>query len=648
MRRRWVLWVVVLLGGCLGGEGGGPKLPDLELPPAHVGEPYRADLAPAGGEPPLSFAVEGLPPGFALHTPAALLEGTPRAQGAWGIRLAVTDAQGRTDARTYVLELRAEREPGSDGGTDAGTDAGTDGGTDAGTGAGTDGGTDGGTDAGTDGGTDAGTDAGTQPSVPAHLKIANWNVEWFGAPDLGPIDDELQLTNVARVMADLDADIWGLGEIVSSSAFNALLAEASARSSTAYRGLLANSPGVSGGSASYDATEQKVAVVWKEGVLSNVTAEIILSEHDHLFAGRPPLKVQATATVRGVSVPLTLVVVHMKANDDLSSFERRRSAGLALKAWLDARPSTQQVMVLGDWNDDLDVSITHPQDTPYRALLSSSRYTFLTETLTYRGISTTVGYPDPVDHQLVTTSLFQRHVSGSTDVEEPVIPSYGSTTSDHYPVHSTFLLGMSDGGTGGGSDGGGSDGGTGDGGTDGGTDGGAQCHVPRILINEVFPNPGPTFDAPDYDQQYVELYNPGSQSVSLTGWTLHDHDSWSDGLSPRHAFGATTIAAGKSLVVFSGPNGVASHPGIDGVAASNAQGLRLNRTFRSSQGFIDRVLLFDASGQQVDGVEFLDTTLERSNNRDPDTLDCSDVLLLHHDVSHLPRSPGRRADGGAF
>jgi len=380
--------VLALFAGCPS-RTSGPALPDVALPTAILGAPYLAELTATGGTEPHTYSVEGLPPGFSFYTGTAVLEGAARQVGTWRVKVSVADADGRTDERVYPLTVELDE---GDGRT-------------------------------------------------AHLTIANWNLEWFGSTEYGPVNEPLQSRNAAAVITSVRADIWALNEIISATAFEDLIADASSRTSWTYEGLLSNAPDVRGGSASYDPLEHKVALVWRSGVLSDVSAEIILGSHDHAFGGRPPLKVEATATIDGVSVPLTLVVLHMKAFDDEVSYRRRRDAGIALKRWLDALPDDREVIVLGDWNDDLDVSISIPRDTPFRELVDSPRYTFVTEVLSQNDITTHVSYPTPIDHQLVTAPLAARHVSGSTGVVRPAIDRYGQTTSDHYPVRSTFLLG---------------------------------------------------------------------------------------------------------------------------------------------------------------------------------------------------------------
>ena len=61
---------------------------------------------------------------------------------------------------------------------------------------------------------------------------------------------------------------------------------------------------------------------------------------------------------------IVVIVLHMKAFDDVPSWQRRQSAANALKSYLDTNYPTQKVIVVGDWNDDVDTSITAGQASP--------------------------------------------------------------------------------------------------------------------------------------------------------------------------------------------------------------------------------------------------------------------------------------------
>jgi hypothetical protein len=103
------------------------------------------------------------------------------------------------------------------------------------------------------------------------------------------------------------------------------------------------------------------------------------------------------------------------------------------------------VWVIGDWNDDTDVSITAGSPTPWANFLSdAARYTFPTKALSDARISSSVTYPDFIDHQLFTNEVGPMYIASSASVlrADTWVPSYGTTTSDHYPVFSRYNFGV--------------------------------------------------------------------------------------------------------------------------------------------------------------------------------------------------------------
>lgn len=284
---------------------------------------------------------------------------------------------------------------------------------------------------------DAGVpDAGA--AVP--LKVGNWNLEWFGdtGTDRGPTDEQLQLNNVRAVISGEDADFWGLQEVVDVNHFNTLK-----QGLPGYDGFVANDARVTSGSFYYGTFEQKVAVLYKTSVVQVLSAQVILGSSSYDFGTRPPLRLNLRVTRNGASVDMVVIVLHMKAETAQDDYDRRKAAAAALKQYLDTSLPTARVLVLGDWNDDVDMSITSGQPTPYQSFLDDpADYTFLTQTLS-QSVSSQTRFSTFVDHQLVTNELAQGYVSGSSMVPRPSIPNYGTTTSDHYPVLSRFDLSRS-------------------------------------------------------------------------------------------------------------------------------------------------------------------------------------------------------------
>ena len=274
------------------------------------------------------------------------------------------------------------------------------------------------------------------------LDIASWNIEWLGDTSHGPTNEALQLRNARDVIGGTDFDLWGVAEIVSTEQFESLLDQL-----PGYEGFLANDARVVGGPASYSDfgnLEQKVGLLYKTSIVTVLGASVILTQDDQAFAGRPPLEVTLRASLGGATQDMVVIVMHAKCCSDLDSYQRRVDASSALKAYLDATYPTQKVWVIGDWNDDLTTSIADGQPSPYQNFVADrARYTVETETLSSAHVGSTVGYNTMIDHHMVSAEAAATYVAGSVGVYrvDAYVPSYGSTTSDHYPVLSRYQLG---------------------------------------------------------------------------------------------------------------------------------------------------------------------------------------------------------------
>ncbi|MFE5594237.1 lamin tail domain-containing protein [Streptomyces sp. NPDC056549] len=524
---------------------------------------------------------------------------------------------------------------------------------------------------------------------PTQLDVGNWNVEWFGAPDFGPTDEALQQQNVRDVMAGADMDVWGLSEVVSTSAFDTLVA-----GMHGYTGVVANDPIVTNGAQYYSDfgdTEQKVALVWRSSMATLVSAKVILTNQNSNFAGRPPVEFTLRGTFDGVTRDLVFIVLHAKSGSTQDAWNLRNPASQALKSYLDTTYPTQNVFVIGDWNDDVDTSITPQKASPYANLVNdAARYTFPTRALSLAGVPSTAGYPDFIDHQVTTNEVQAKYVAGSATAFQPqtYVPNYATTTSDHYPVLAryNFVIG----------------GGTNqqptasythsctalnctftDGSTDPDrtivsrswdfgngqtstatnptvtyssagtyavaltvTDNGGATHTTtrnvtvtagggggpaNVIINEVLANePGSSTAG-----EAIEIVNTGGTAVSIAGWTVQD------GSAVRHTFAAgTTLQPGKAITVFGA--GSAIPGGIVAVAASTGS---LNL---SNSG--DQVILWDSAGATVQSTTYSSSQASSdgvSINRSPDG-SATGGWVKHNTISSLPSSPGQRADGTTY
>jgi hypothetical protein len=459
----------------------------------------------------------------------------------------------------------------------------------------------------------------------ATLDIASWNLEWFGDPTNGPADETLQMQNARAVIASSDMDIWGMAEIVSFARWNQLKSEL-----PGYSGFLASEDIVGKGVRHYDDTEQKVGILFRTSLGTVEDARLILPDNDAEFAGRPPLQVTLRATLNGISQDLVVIVLHAKCCSDETSWQHRLNASSALKTYLDANFPTHKVWVIGDFNDDIDTSITADRSSPYANFVADeAHYSFATRDLSALRIASTADFPDTIDHHLTTNEAHLGYLAGSAEVYrvDRYLANYRTTTSDHYPVFSHYDWDTTASSRFGDSSTTAAEG-------SGGNRATSDSRVsPEVIINEIGANePGS-----DTASEFVELINAGAATVSLAGWAL------SDATSMRHVFASgTTLAPGKALVVI-GSSAAAIEPELTNVVAASTGSLSL-----ANGG--DSVVLADASGSEVDRYTYTASLAANdgvSMNRTPDG-GRNRAFVLHTLLSNLDRSPGKQADGTAW
>lgn len=262
------------------------------------------------------------------------------------------------------------------------------------------------------------------------LDVMSWNVEWLGAVDEGPADEARQVETVGRILGHTAPELIGLVEVVTEASFQGVLTRL-----PQHRGLLVTDPLVVGGRAAYGSNEQKVALLFHER-FTVTSARVVLTSSSRDFAGRPPMEVSLSFREGGRPRSLVVVVAHFKAMANLDGYTRRTNAARALKTWLDTEHPSRWALVVGDFNDDLDVSTYRSRPSPFAALRDDPGYRFTTQALTERGISTTLTFRSTIDHHLATRSLGARFVEGSAKVFETtaLVPDAAQVTSDHLPV----------------------------------------------------------------------------------------------------------------------------------------------------------------------------------------------------------------------
>jgi endonuclease/exonuclease/phosphatase family metal-dependent hydrolase len=280
------------------------------------------------------------------------------------------------------------------------------------------------------------------------LDIICWNIEWFGGSQ-GPVNNDLQQTNVQQALQNLGADVYALEEVVDTLRLKTVVDNLPGY---AYKVSYYSSLAADATSPNY-ATGQKLALVYKTSVLSNVTARGLMqssaSASSNWASGRFPLLVNADATINGITRNINFVVLHGKSGDALSDYNSRKAGADELKDTLDAQFSNANIILLGDYNDDLDISISAPAGggpvTSYTTIISDSTdadsYKSLSLPLSNAGLRSTKANSDVIDHIVVSNELQAVFVPGSVQLRkdmEDAIADYAMTTSDHYPVIARF------------------------------------------------------------------------------------------------------------------------------------------------------------------------------------------------------------------
>ncbi len=270
----------------------------------------------------------------------------------------------------------------------------------------------------------------------ATLDVATWNVEHFGNPSSGPPNESLQFDNVLAVLQQADIDLWAMEELDFEANFDNLVASLGAP----YAGT-------------WVADETSFAIgygfVYNTEVVQVLQATTILDNFSYEFGLRPPLLLRANITLPDTTVAnVRFIAMHAKCCSDQTSYNRRVSASVALKNYVDNFLAIDApVIVMGDMNDELRSSIYNGETSPYQNFRDDpDDYTFVSYPLDLANVPTfcsnlacTSG--STLDHILVTRPLETSYVAGSArryDALLDAIPSYVNTTSDHVPVYARF------------------------------------------------------------------------------------------------------------------------------------------------------------------------------------------------------------------
>ncbi|PWK21455.1 putative extracellular nuclease [Arcicella aurantiaca] len=320
--------------------------------------------------------------------------------------------------------------------------------------------------------------ASTNVPVDSTLDVTAWNVEWLGntttSPSaLGPTNDAQQMTNVISVLNTLKSDVFCVEEVCDHKQFIARvgtdLPDYGVVCQTKYYSHFFDSPETN----SATSFGQKVCFLYKKSIVSYVdTLSLLASQYgynatpvatpypNNWASGRLPYMFVADITLNGLTKRINFVGLHAKSGSDAASYNRRKQDVIDLKAELDTNYPNANIIMLGDYNDDLDGSIYVGQTSTYANFVSdNTNYVQISKSLSDCAVSSTASYADIIDHIMVSNEFGVIPVTGpnpapstsgiyylekTVNVSRPInyVAGYTSTTSDHYPVNARFRFGL--------------------------------------------------------------------------------------------------------------------------------------------------------------------------------------------------------------
>ncbi len=293
--------------------------------------------------------------------------------------------------------------------------------------------------------------------------VVTWNIEWFGDESNSPVgqnplSDQIQRDSTATVLNRLEADVYAVEEIADDALFAELVSQL-----PGYDYILSDAvsrPG-SGG------VSQKVGFIYNTETVSVVNTRAMFesihplynggndsalvgypSTTDRFYAsGRLPFLMTADVTINGVKERIDLIALHARANssrDPQNRYDMRKYDVEVLKDSLDVHFANNKVILLGDYNDDVDETVADISSTisSFQEYVDdTANYSIVSAALSEAGRRSFVFRENMIDHIGITNELDEAYIPNSVTVHYEVYDNdYAFTTSDHLPVSARFLF----------------------------------------------------------------------------------------------------------------------------------------------------------------------------------------------------------------
>ena len=270
------------------------------------------------------------------------------------------------------------------------------------------------------------------------LDVVTWNLNWFGAPEKSSYASSFaeQLDAVSAKIMALDADIYALQEVVVDNLngdhltilvdkLNDLAGEKK------YSATLSPRYSFDDRGPTTDYPAQRIAYIYTQATVACIADTAMFSDDypnsstsyiegyqgnasSFWSGGRVPFLMQAVTNIDGISQTISVINIHAKCCSD--GYERRVNDANYLLDNLQTDFANNNLIILGDYNDHLEGSISGPV-SPY------------TEWFANENINFAPFAQANIDHIVVSNELYfeTELLSNNAHIDE-------TTISDHDPV----------------------------------------------------------------------------------------------------------------------------------------------------------------------------------------------------------------------
>ena len=249
------------------------------------------------------------------------------------------------------------------------------------------------------------------------LDIMTWNMERF------PLKGDNTLEEVIKIIQAIDVDIIGVQEILKVGKFSEMMSEL-----PGYDFII-----------SEQSSFMDQAIIFKKDVIQVISQEEPFSYDDYYFAGRPPMVADFLYKCDDINLEIIIVNMHLKCCGD--GLYRRQKSMKQLHTYLNSRIESgfNNIIVLGDWNDEIQDEGIYQSFTPF--LEDIHQFRFATELIVEDSSQQSYPtWPSFLDHIMISKGFFNAFEKQgeirSVNIDDWMggWSKYENTISDHRPI----------------------------------------------------------------------------------------------------------------------------------------------------------------------------------------------------------------------